>query len=267
MNSIITWLKRYPLVAFFGLAFALEWVITPFATVSPALPPFIFTFLPAIVALLIVGMTEGKAGVKTLLSKLMLWRVGLVWYIIALGLPVLVGLVCIGLALLFGSTTATTIGAFAAFRLLMFVFAAGEELGWRGYALPKLQGRFGALGASLVIGVLWFAFHLPLFLPSQFYAGTPVLAHLLTFVATSIIYTLLVNHTRGSVLIASLLHGSMNAFGILYAGMSASQSLWLPALVWSLLALVVIVVTKTSLGWTSSVREKAIRLEVEGVKT
>jgi hypothetical protein len=66
---------------------------------------------------------------------------------------------------------------------------------------------------------------------------------------------------------ASLLHGSMNAFGILYAGMSASQGLWLPALVWSLLALVVIVATRGNLGWTSSVGETAIRLEVKGAKT
>jgi uncharacterized protein len=267
MKPVTLFIKRYPLVAFFGLAFALEWAITPFAIASPALPPFILTFLPALVALLVVGISESKSGIRTLLSKLILWQVGVVWYIVALGLPVLVGLICIGLALLFGSTTATLIGTFAAFRLLMFVFATGEELGWRGYALPKLQGRFGALGASLLLGVLWFAFHLPLYLPGQLFAGAPVLAHLLVFLATSIIYTWLLNHTQGSVLMASLLHGSMNAFGILYAGMNASQGLWLPALVWSLLALVAIAATRGNLGWTSSVREKAIRLEVKGAKT
>jgi uncharacterized protein len=266
MNTLALFIQRFPLMAFFGLAFVLEWVITPLGTLSPALPPFIFTFLPALAALLIVGMTEGKSGVKTLLSKLVLWRVGLLWYVVALGLPVLVGLICIGLALLFGSTTAMQVGAFAAFRLVFFVFAAGEELGWRGYALPKLQPQFGTLGASLLLGVLWFSFHLPLFLPGQFYAGTPVLARLLTFVATSVIYTWLLNHTQGSVLMASLLHGSMNVFGILYVGMSALQGLWLPALVWSLTALVVIAVTRGSLGWTSSVREKMMRLEVEGAK-
>lgn len=267
MKPMTLLIQRYPLVAFFGLVFALEWAITPFAIASPTLPPFIFTFLPALVAFLIIGITEGKAGVKTLLSKLILWRVGLMWYVTALGLPVLVGLICIGLALLFGSTTATAIGAFAAFRLLMFVFAAGEELGWRGYALPKLQGRFGALGASLLLGVLWFVFHLPLFLPGQFFAELPMPAYLLLMLATSIIYTWLLNHTGGSVLMASLLHGSMNAFGILYAGMNASQGLWLPALVWSLLALVVSVATRGNLGWTSSVRAKASRLEVKGAKT
>jgi uncharacterized protein len=264
--NLITWIKRYPLVVFFGLAFALEWAITPLAKFSPVLLPFLFTFLPALVALVIVGITEGKVGVKTLLSKLILWRVGLLWYVAALGLPVLVGLICIGLALLFGSTTATAMGTFAAFRLLMFVFAAGEELGWRGYALPKLQGRFGALGASLVLGVLWFAFHLPLYLPGQLFARTPVLAHALIFLATSVIYTWLLNHTQGSVLMASLLHGSMNAFGILYAGMSASQGMWLPALVWSVLALVVIAATRGSLSWKRLDRDET-RLEVEGVKT
>jgi membrane protease YdiL (CAAX protease family) len=249
MKPLFTFIKSSPLLAFFGLAFALEWLITPLGLVSPALPPFIFTFLPAIAALVIVRIAQGKPGVKNLFGTLAIWRVGMPWYALAIGLPILVGCLCIGMALLFGSTTALNIGAFSAFRLTFFVFAAGEELGWRGFALPRLQARFGALEASVILGMLWLSFHLPLFLPGQFYAGKPIVAQLLTFISTTIIYSWLVNNSKGSALMASLFHGSMNLFGLLYTGLSAPQVQWLPALVWSLIAIGVIALTGGKLGF------------------
>lgn len=264
MNSLFVLVQRYPLAAFFGLVFVLEWAVALLSLSSPTLLPFLLTFLPAIAAFFVVRISEGSEGSRNLLRKLAIWRAGVRWYVAAVGLPVLVGLISIGLALLLGSTTATQIGAFAAFRLMFFVFAAGEELGWRGYALPKLQMRYGALGASLLLGTLWFIFHLPLYLPGQTFAAPQVEPYLLMFVATSIVYTWLLNHTNGSVLMASLLHGSMNASGFLYTGMDAAWGWWLMALVWILVAVVLIVATRGYLGWTSTVREDSIHLHMKG---
>jgi hypothetical protein len=87
----------------------------------------------------------------------------------------------------------------------------GEEIGWRGYALPRLQARYGSLLASLIIGFTWGAWHLPLFwLPGNFHQTIPPTLFLLQSVALAIIYTWLYNQTKGSLLIAHLFHAASN---------------------------------------------------------
>ena len=104
--------------------------------------------------------------------------------------------------------------------LLVQVFLIGggnEELGWRGFALPRLQRRYSALVASLVIGVGWFGWHLPLFLVSgSSQVGVPVYYYGVAVVALSVVFTWLYNQTDGSVLLTMVLHASVNTGGILY---------------------------------------------------
>jgi membrane protease YdiL (CAAX protease family) len=89
--------------------------------------------------------------------------------------------------------------------------AMGEELGWRGFALPRLQAGRSALTASLIVGAVWGTFHFPLFL-----LGSPVrpfalfLPFAISSVIMSIFYTWMYNSTRGSLLIAVLLHATTN---------------------------------------------------------
>jgi membrane protease YdiL (CAAX protease family) len=192
-------------------------------------------------------MTEGRSGVKALWRKLAIWRGGVKWYLVALGLPVVVGLAAVALAAALGSTTATQIGAFAPFSLLMFVFAAGEEVGWRGYALPRLLVGRSALSAGLIMGALWFAFHVPLFLPGQFFASDPLVPTLIVFLAQSVLYTWLYQHTRGSVLMATLFHGATNASGFLYAGMGQVQFRELTALLWGAAAIAIVLIAGPNL--------------------
>ena len=89
MDTLITSIKRQPLVAFFGLVFALVGVTTLLLADRPALLPFALTLLPTTAALVVVATTEGRAGVTALLRRLAIWRVGLPWYGVVLGLPVL----------------------------------------------------------------------------------------------------------------------------------------------------------------------------------
>lgn len=97
--------------------------------------------------------------------------------------------------------------------LVTIVLAFGEEAGWRGYLLPLLQSRLSALSASLVVGVVWFLWHIPLlYLPGQDTGGEafPIVLFGATVTLSSILYTWLYNNTRGSVLAVTLLHTGLN---------------------------------------------------------
>ncbi|MDZ7689429.1 MAG: CPBP family intramembrane glutamic endopeptidase [Halobacteriales archaeon] len=110
----------------------------------------------------------------------------------------------------------------------VFLIGGGnEELGWRGFALPRLQENYSDLTASFVIGVLWFLWHLPLFfVEGSSQVGVPLYYYGVAVVALSFVFTWLYNQTDGSVLLPMVLHASVNTGGILYlsGGASALQT-------------------------------------------
>jgi hypothetical protein len=109
--------KRYPLAAFFVLLFALEGVATLMFARDPAILPFVLVLLPTLAAVTIAAITEGAAGVGALLRKAVRWRVGPGWYVVALALPVLVGLAIVGVAVLLGTSTVNLFGNLISFPL------------------------------------------------------------------------------------------------------------------------------------------------------
>lgn len=97
---------------------------------------------------------------------------------------------------------------------IVFVFFLGggqEELGWHGFALPQLQRSYSALGASLIIGVVWAIWHIPLYFTAWSNSTIPFPAYLIALVALSIIFTWLYNNTGGSILLTMLMHASFNS--------------------------------------------------------
>ena len=169
-------------------------------------------------ALGLTAVAEGKAGLLAIWRRLLIWRVGLGWYLFALGGTAVFVLAALGLFHLVGSTAEFTFNDPAQWYLtipiffyVLFFSVLGEEIGWRGYALPRLQVRYGPLLASLIIGLLWGAWHLPLFwLPGNFHQTIPLCLFLLQSVALATIYTWLYNHTQGSLLIVHLFHAASN---------------------------------------------------------
>ena len=124
--------------------------------------------------------------------------------------------------------------------VVVFVLVVGEEIGWRGFALPRLLRRFGPWAASVVLGTLWALWHLPLFyLAGMPQFGSPFLPFVGYTIALSIILTFLAQNTRGSVVIATLFHGAVNTLGLVNDGASASQRGWGNAIGYGLVALVV----------------------------
>jgi uncharacterized protein len=242
MRAVVTLIERYPLTAFFVLAYALSWLVYPLLQVSPLLG-FAGLFGPAVAAAIVVAAAEGKSGLRDLLGRILWWRVGVRWYVIALGLPAVLALLTAGMHLLLGAPTPLQLGQLSILEPILFVLVVGEEIGWRGYALPRLLATRSMLSASLILGVLWGAWHLPTFfisgLPQH---SIPFSAFMLLTIAYSVLFTWIYVHTAGSVLIATVFHGSINfCQGFFLGGIDPAREFWLLAFVWWVAALVVVV--------------------------
>lgn len=215
--------RRHPLASYFVLAYAASWLLwSPIVLdgVDPSTAPgFVLLLLgslvPSAVAILLVAMLHGRAGARSLLRRFRTWRVGAGWWIAVAALPTL-AIAAVGLSVLVGGeapeVTVTIPGAVLLFAFFIFPGSAGgEEIGWRGFALPHLQAHRSALGASFVLGVAWGVWHLPLYLigadirPLSLFVPWVVIT-----VATSIILTWLYNGTRGSLLIVVVYHAAAN---------------------------------------------------------
>lgn len=171
---------------------------------------------PMVAAVLAAAASDGRAGIGRLGRGLLRWRVGR-WYLLLLaGLPV--GALAVLGAVTVGPATFDP-AQLSRWLLLPVLFLSGvvagglEEIGWRGYLLPRLQGRHSALAASVLIGLVWSAWHAPLFLmegTSQ--ASASVVWFSVQAVALSVVLTWAYNSTGGSLLLAVLAHGSLNAW-------------------------------------------------------
>jgi membrane protease YdiL (CAAX protease family) len=238
MDTITAFVKRHPLVVFFVLAYVLTWPMIPLVSVSP-LWGFPALFGPALAAVIVAALTDGRAGLRDLLSQLVRWRVGARWYAVALGLPMVLALTAASLNLLLGAQTSVNFGELSVLNFVVFVLIVGEELGWRGYALPRLLAERSALAASLILGVLWGAWHLPTFFVTgapQY--GLPFSAFVLLTMAYSVLISWVYVHSRESVLIASLMHGAINlSQGFFLGGVDPAKEYWLLAAVYGVAAL------------------------------
>lgn len=217
------------LLKFFSLTYLVTWtffitaavILGTVATRSPrfaglaALLLILGTFTPAAVALFLTARAEGRAGTRAMLSRMLEWRVGVRWYVFAVGYIAAIKLTA---ALVHRIATGAwpALGEAAWYILivntvLMTVGQAGEEIGWRGYALPRLAGRMGLARASVLLGIIWGCWHLPLFfLPGVRQTGQSLPVYLLMVPALSVAIAWLYAHTNGSLLLAMLMHAAIN---------------------------------------------------------
>jgi len=204
--------NRQELVLFFVLAFGIGWLAFIPAMIYnfyPTPSAFIFLFSPALAALITSGLTGGRAGMQELLGRYLVWRFPARWYVLAVALLPLIFLVAAGVTALQTPAELWTGSSWyfvvASFCYLIFI-NSGEEIGWRGFALPRLEGVIPSrLLAGIVLGVFWGLWHLPLYLdPRQ--SSFPLALFLLFIVGLSVIYSVVSAHTGGSLLAAVLLH-------------------------------------------------------------
>ena len=234
--------RRYELVGYFGLCFAIAWAVwIPAGILAPGSSALVIpgAWAPTIAAVLITWIMEGRSGLSVLFRGLWKWRVKVRYYLFAVFGMLSVGLLSVGIHVLLGGSPpdpfeiATRFGlpveqaylliAFSPIIFLTTVFVGGpiaEELGWRGYAQPRMQTRIGAGWAGLVIGLIWSLWHLPLFyyFPSAV-AGLPLAYYVPLVSALGVLFAWLYNQTGGSVLLCILFHAGVNfSLGVLGAG-------------------------------------------------
>jgi uncharacterized protein len=260
--------RAFPLAAYFILAYALSWLILVPAGLG-LLPnsaggvlPWVVPFGPAVAAFVVTALTGGRPAVGQLLRRLVQWRVGLGWYLLVLlGVP-LVEL--LGAFVVLGTVPLDDIarnwpviftGYLPAVVYVAIFTGMGEEPGWRGFALPRLQERQGPLLATAVLAVVWGMWHLP----NVLFGGWTGLSYALWMaltVASAFIYTWVYNNTGGSILMAALLHGAINGGTTLVTGLlpDFDDELHVPlygavALAFAVAAVVLVVATRGRLGY------------------
>ena len=176
------------------------------------------SFGPTISALLITEITKGRGGLNVLLAKVLIWEVPVFWYVFSLFSTLGVIVSSLGMYRLIGGKVVNTndLGQWylnpVIFLYVLFFSVAGEEFGWRGFLLHRLQKQYSALSASLIIGLFLGFWHLPLFLiRGDFHEQIPFLLCILQDVALATILTWIYNNTRVSLLLVHLFHGASNA--------------------------------------------------------
>lgn len=184
MSRLSSMAQRRPLVTFFALTFALSWTFEiPLVVLGDGIAGtrglvlnILAANVPSALAIVLTVMVLGRRSLRKLLGRLLIWRVDPLWYLVVLGPAALAGGMVALNALLGGPAMGLGMPLLGAAAFLAFsVFpgsALGEEIGWRGYALPRLQTGRSALGASLILGVIWGFYHLPLYFTGQ--AGRPL---------------------------------------------------------------------------------------------
>ena len=239
------WVRRHPLAAFFLLTFAISWaswsaiILVPMPRLGRLVLNQAALAGPLLASLIVVGTVHGTGGAGRFLARIFQWRAGIQWYLFVLFGAAALGLAAIGLHALGGGDAPAVAFAFAPGALLS---GLREEYGWRGFALPRLQERFGALKASVFIGALWTLWHLPIVPFVR--TGLPGLGRFAVFslevVALSILMSWVYNHTAGSLLPPVLYHAAYN-LTLAGLGIPAIVPLWLTylALTWVVVAVVV----------------------------
>jgi uncharacterized protein len=231
MKQFTEILKRRSLVIGIILMFLLTW---PIDLANSGVLPFHLPFAVYILlgygfvfaALIMTGLTLGKDAVIALLKRFLVWRVGWKWYLVAFLLFPALQFSAVILNAAFTQTTIdfSTVFAYRIFGssanlpifvlpyLLFDAITNGEEIGWRGYVLPRLQAKYSALVSTLILGVIWGLWHFPKFLaPGN---NSPFVWFMVKIVVEAVLYTWLYNNTKGSLLLVTLFHAAGNTAGV-----------------------------------------------------
>jgi membrane protease YdiL (CAAX protease family) len=284
-------MQQHPLLSFFFLAYAITWIIfSPYVLAEWGILPkasfynlfyILHTFGPAMAAYIMFRVMDGKAGWLGLRKRIKQLRAGWLWYaFILLGIPalILLGILVLPGALAsFQGLTPKLLVSYPFVFVLIFLGGGplGEEIGWRGFALPRLQSRYGALRATLLLGVLWTIWHIEDFFTASQGGGPGTGLTAFTFnlpiffvmvMELAIIMTWVFNHTRGSFFIAVLLHASFDAFGStvqpLFSASIVSTTNLLFAIGFAVPALLILILTRGRLGYQPDQEPSLLPAEV-----
>lgn len=228
-----------PLRIYLWLAFGITWGFGGLALIAGAYQPgaasspsralhYVACFGPSLAGLIMIGRVEGRAGLRRLLARTVPTWSGLPWYVaVLIGFPAL-NLVAARIL------APDSLASLPAWDRLLYMLPLtlvrdtgplGEEFGWRGFALPRILRRRRPLAAALILGAIWWAWHLPTFFVStlsQSELSIPVF--LVNSLALSVIMTWLYQRTRGDLLLMILVHVAANYCGAIGIPFNAEVS-------------------------------------------
>jgi membrane protease YdiL (CAAX protease family) len=260
MSSLLSVVRRHPIITFFVLTYAIGWGLIPFWTFQAG--------SPFIAALIVIPLTQGLSGLKELGLRMIRWRVRWYWYVVAVGMPLGVVALTAGLNVALGASAPSL--AFGSVSTILMVFAVrlinpgdgalGEEPGWRGVALPGLQSTLSPLVSTMILGVVVTVWHVPiLFLEEGLLQPSIIVGFLLGSFAVTFFYTWLFNHTGGSVLMTIVSHavqGTITIGGMWSAGADFAQANLLNGVVFSVVAIGLVVFDRKA--WRSPAPAEAM---------
>lgn len=239
METVRGFVRRFPVLSFFTLAFGLSWMAwTPYILGNTGLglePDFqlptgtmgqLVGMLPGAylgplsAAFIVTALAEGRAGLRLWAKRLVRWRVGWTWYVgVVLLVPATILLTTLILPGALDGLTIPAVGVLALFAPMLVIqfltTAMAEEPGWRDFALPRLQEKFGPVLGTTILGVLWGCWHLPLFFTE--WGGYPNISwvepvvFVLSAVPLSFVMTWLFNRTNQSLPLVMLFHAAINS--------------------------------------------------------
>jgi len=278
-------IRSHPLVFFFLLSYFFSWIVAAPAVLS------VWGFIggdytiglmlkqwigPALAAFIMTSFLAGRPGLQDLRIRIRRWRVGWPWYLfVLLGAPALILLGILvqpgAVAGFQGLPPRFLLTYLLTFALVFIGVGLPEEIGWRGFALPRLQPRYGPLLGTFILGVVWSLWHLLYFLTPDHGGGprsdlaavfTNFFLFCLMVISLSVIFTWVFNHTGGSIFMAALLHAAIDTPQLVWAPLfldvgtsnsTAGETGYILALLipFGLLALVTIILTRGRLGYDS----------------
>ena len=231
MTTIKDFIKRHPLPTYYVLTFAISWGAILIAAGPGGIPVAtelrmtlgaLLVLGPSVAGILLTGLVSGRVGLRELLAQLLRWRVGGRWYAVALlTAPLSTAAVLLALALLSPEFLPAIFTSDGKATLVLTGIAVGlavglfEELGWTGFAIPRLRLRYGVLATGLIAGFLWGAWHFMMFWESDSFSGALplalLLARLFSWLPAYRVLMVWVYDRTGSLLVAILMHASLVA--------------------------------------------------------
>jgi membrane protease YdiL (CAAX protease family) len=260
--QISSWIKQHSLTTYFFLAFIITWIlISPLALsaqnlLNVQISPhwhFLGAFGPISAALIVTAIAAGKSGISEFLGRLLNWRAGVVWILISIFSPFVLFLLSIIVLRVTGNSwvdfSKLASGEYATFTwiggslLSAVAYGIGEEAGWRGFALPRLQQKRSALMATFLLAVFWALWHAPMFLYRFEFGMVQVIGFFIGMFAGAIWLTFLYNSTGGNTLMVVLWHTTWNIVNIIGLVVSIEVVALMSAMV-MVIAVVIVIVGK-----------------------